>query len=319
VQTTMKEIKMLNIKNSWQKWSIKNHNLCEENTILYNFNILIIWSPFILVLCSKHNFHWIIIHNVLSHLFPIIFCAYHSHINIYIMARKHINSYNLCRNPTLAKCGVKPNTSKVGDLESSGTSECSELDSKAQNTSHRGVLGVIGKVLKRRYRKWPRIGHLDICSPSYGQKKGQESNCQFDSRPQKVGNRPLSDLRIESAIRRWKDLDEGYKFGLDLVAIRSGSRELWPPKVPGLHPGQFRDNFGTPTWESREKEPFGCSLGGVSKRILYGGRWWLPSSPGRGVSRGPKCPWLVPTPKGVPECELTTWVVCFDADSCLIY
>jgi hypothetical protein len=24
-------------------------------------------------------------------------------------------------------------------------------------------------------------------------------------------------------------------------------------------------------------------------------------------------------PKGVPECELTTWVVCFDADSCLIY
>jgi hypothetical protein len=37
------------------------------------------------------------------------------------------------------------------------------------------------------------------------------------------------------------------------------------------------------------------------------------------VSRGPKCPWLVPTPKGVPECELTTWVVCFDADSCLIY
>jgi len=23
-----------------------------------------------------------------------------------------------------------------------------------------------------------------------------------------------------------------------------------------------RDSFGTPTWESREKEPFGCSLGG---------------------------------------------------------
>ncbi len=42
-------------------------------------------------------------------------------------------------------------------------------------------------------------------------------------------------------------------------------------------------------------------------------------SPGRGESCGPKCPWLVPTPKGVPECELTTWVVCFDADSCLIY
>jgi hypothetical protein len=135
----------------------------------------------------------------------------------------------------------------------------------------------------------------------------------------RAGNRSLPDLQIESAIRRWKDLDEGYKFGSDLVAIRPGSWELWPPKVPGLHPRQFRDNFRTPTWESREKEPFGCSLGGVAQRILYGGRWWLPPSPGRGVSRGPKCLWLVPTPKGVLECELTTWVVCFDADSCLIY
>jgi len=207
--------------------------------------------------------------------------------------------------------GVKPNTSKVGDLESSGTPECLEFDSKAQNTSHWGVLGVIGKVLKLRYRKWPRIGHLDICSPSYGQKKGRESNWQFDSRPQKVGNRPLPDLRIESAICRWKDLDEGYNFGLDLVAIRPDSWELWPPKVSGLHLGQFRDNFGTPTWESWEKKAFGCSLSWASQRILYGGRWWLPPSPGHGVSRGPKCPWLVPTPKGVPGCELTTcgWFV----------
>jgi len=142
---------------------------------------------------------------------------------------------------------------KSEDLESSGTPECSEFDSNAENTSHRGVLGVIRKVLKSRYRKWPRIGHLDICNPSYGQKKGRESNWQFDSRPLKVGNRPLPDLRIESAIRRWKDLDEGDKFGLDLVAIRLRSRELWALKVSRLHPGQFRDNFGTPTWESREK------------------------------------------------------------------
>jgi hypothetical protein len=85
--------------------------------------------------------------------------------------------------------------------------------------------------------------YLDICSPSYGQKKGQESNWQFDSRPLKVGNRPLPDLRIESAIRRCKDLDEVYKFGSDLVMIKLCSRELWAPKVPGLHPGQFRDKF----------------------------------------------------------------------------
>jgi hypothetical protein len=144
--------------------------------------------------------------------------------------------------PLWPSVGVKPNTSKVGDLESSGTPECLEFDSKAQNTSHWGVFCVIGKVLKPRYRKWPRIGHLDICSPNYGQKKGRESNWQFDSRPLKVGNQPLPDLRIESAIRRWKDLDEGYKFGLDFVAIRLCSQELWAPEAPGLHPGQFRDS-----------------------------------------------------------------------------
>jgi hypothetical protein len=38
--------------------------------------------------------------------------------------------------PLWPSVGVKPNTPKVGDLESSGTPECLELDSKAQNTSH---------------------------------------------------------------------------------------------------------------------------------------------------------------------------------------
>jgi hypothetical protein len=144
---------------------------------------------------------------------------------------------------TWSSVGVKPNTWKSGDLESSGTPECSELDSKGQNSSHWGVLSVIGKVLKRRYLKWPRIGHLDICSPSYGQKKGRESNWQFDSRPLKVRNRPLPDVRFGSATWSWKDLDEGYNFGSDLVAIQLRSRELWQFKVPGVPPGQFRDSI----------------------------------------------------------------------------
>jgi hypothetical protein len=38
--------------------------------------------------------------------------------------------------PLWPSVGVKPNTSKVGDLEPSGTPEWLELDSKAQNTSH---------------------------------------------------------------------------------------------------------------------------------------------------------------------------------------
>jgi hypothetical protein len=127
----------------------------------------------------------------------------------------HFKSYHKfsVASPLWPSAGVKPNTCKVGDLESSGTPECLELDNKAQNTLHWGVFGVVGKVLKRSYRKWPRIGHLDICSLSYGQKKGQESNWQFDSRPLKVGNQPLPDIRFGSATWCSKDLDKGYNFG----------------------------------------------------------------------------------------------------------
>jgi hypothetical protein len=138
---------------------------------------------------------------------------------------------------------VKPNTWKSWDLESFGTPECSELDSKGQNTWHWGVIGVIEKVLKGRYRKCPRIGNSDICSPSYGQKKGRESNCQFDSRPLKVGNRCLPDVRFGSAIQRWKDLDEGYNVDSDLVTIQLCSRELWRFKVPGVPSGQNQDSI----------------------------------------------------------------------------
>jgi len=89
--------------------------------------------------------------------------------------------------------------------------------------------------------------------------------------------------------------------------------QLWFRPCPDLSSGRgamnvqsletpTRDSFGTPTWESQEKEPFGCSLGGELQSILYGERWWLPPSPGRGESCVSTCPWLVPTPKGVPEC-----------------
>jgi hypothetical protein len=116
------------------------------------------------------------------------------------------------------------------------------------------------------------------------------------------------------------------------MALKSSWRELqlWFRARPDLHSGRgamtvqspgtpTQDSFGTPTWESREKEPFGCSLRGETQRILYGGRWWLPPSPGRGESSSPSCPWLVPTPKGVPECELTLLWLVLDADSCLIF
>jgi hypothetical protein len=89
-----------------------------------------------------------------------------------------------------------------------------------------------------------------------------------------------------------------------------------PGTPPGIISGQFRDSDpGVPrksdirAWVPRSVTKY--TIGSMVVAYSRG--------PGCGVSRGPKCPWLVPTPKGVPECELTTWVVCFHADSSLIY
>jgi hypothetical protein len=79
--------------------------------------------------------------------------------------------------PLWDKCEDETHTPKSGGkLESFGTPENSELDCRGQNTSHWGFLYINGKVLKCRCPKWPRMNHLDIPSPSYGQKKGWESN-----------------------------------------------------------------------------------------------------------------------------------------------
>ncbi len=159
---------------------------------------------------------------------------------------------------------------------------------------------------------------MDIFNPSYGQNKGRESNCQTGSLTpdhKKVGIYLFltSELRVRYVVGKISTRATT----LVQTSLRSdfsvGSYEL--PKSRDSN----RDNFGTPTWESREKEPFGCSPRSVVQRILYGGRWWLPPSSGHGVSCGPKCPWLVPTPKGVPECKLTTLWFVLDAESSLIY
>jgi hypothetical protein len=42
------------------------------------------------------------------------------------------------------------------------------------------------------------------------------------------------------------------------------------------------DSFKIPPWESRDKKSFGCGCCGEAQSILYGGRWWLPPSLGRG-------------------------------------
>jgi len=138
--------------------------------------------------------------------------------------------------PLWAKCENETHTPKSGNWESSGIPTTLELNNRGQNTLPWGVLYIFRKVLKRRCPKWPRMSHLDICSSSYGQKKGRESNWQFDSRPLKVGNRLLPDVYRVSETRHWKALKESYNSGLDLTLIGGRSREIWVPKIPGVQP-----------------------------------------------------------------------------------
>jgi hypothetical protein len=125
-------------------------------------------------------------------------------------------------------------TPKMGTWESSGTPETSEFEYKGQKVSPWSVLYIIGKLSKCKYRKWPPMSHLDICSTSYGKKKGRESNWQFDSRPLKVGNRPDPSVFRWSATHCWKALKEIYKFASNLIPIGGSSKELWVRKVQGV-------------------------------------------------------------------------------------
>jgi len=77
-----------------------------------------------------------------------------------------------------------------------------------------------------------------------------------------------------------------------------------------------RDSFGTPPWESREKVPFGCGSRGVTQRILYGGRWWLPPSLCRGESSESKVARGLSQHQMSAEWILTNLGLVLDAGSC---
>jgi hypothetical protein len=196
--------------------------------------------------------------------------------------------------PLWGKCEDETHTPKSGNLESSGTPKNSGFDCKGQNTSHWGVIYTVGKVLKCKCPKWPRMSHLDICSTSYGRKNDRESNWQFDSRPLKVGNRPDLGVCRWSATHCWKAFEERYKFSSYLILIGGLSWELWPPKVPGVQTGTVSKLlFGSPRTKSH------LDVGVVGKRREYymGEGDGFPRVRAVVSQVSPCCPWLVPTPR----------------------
>jgi hypothetical protein len=193
-------------------------------------------------------------------------------------------------------------------MESRWTPETLESDCRGQTSMSSGVLYIIGKLFEGRCLKWDRIAHLDIWNVSYGQKKGRESKWQFDSRPLEVRNRPLPNVRFESATRHWKALKESYNFALNLVLIGLYSREIWPPKVLGLQPGTVsRLHFGSPGKKSH------LDVGSVaSHRIYYKGEGGgFPQVRAMVSLVCPCCPWFVLTPMVLQLCtNHFVWVVC---------
>jgi hypothetical protein len=119
-----------------------------------------------------------------------------------------------------------PNELPFWELESQWTLKTSKSDCKGQNPLPWWFLYIIGKLLKCRCPKWARMTQLDICNTSYGQKKGQKSNWQFDFQPRKVRNRPDSLACRWHATCHWKALDEGYNFGLEPIPIGGLHKKL---------------------------------------------------------------------------------------------
>jgi len=110
--------------------------------------------------------------------------------------------------------------------------------------------------------KMLHMNHLDICSTSYGKKKGRESNWQFDSRPLKVGNRPDPGVQMEC--------DTPLESSQGELQVCFRPHPNWRSEqiiMNSQSPGSSnRDSFGIAPWESRDKKPFGC-------RCLKHGLW----------------------------------------------
>ncbi len=162
------------------------------------------------------------------------------------------------------------------ELDPKWTPKPSESNFRGQNSMACDIIYIIGKILEHRCLKWACIAHLDIWNTSYGQKKGRESNCQFDSWPQKVKNRPDLLVSRGGATYRCKTLDESYNFASDHISIGGFIAKLWGSKVTGI-----------PTWAISglpgQKATWIWAPWPVTKYIIRGkvvassklGPWWV--------------------------------------------
>jgi hypothetical protein len=104
-----------------------------------------------------------------------------------------------------------PSELPLWELKFQWTPESSKSNCRGQNPLDSRFFYIIGKFLEHTCLKWARITHLNTWNISYGQKKGLESNWQFDSRPLKVKNLPDFHACRRRATYHWKAFSENYK------------------------------------------------------------------------------------------------------------
>jgi hypothetical protein len=153
--------------------------------------------------------------------------------------------------------GWSPTLGKSEDLESSGTPECSKLDSKGKNTSHWGVLGVVGKILKRRYRKCPRIWQFGYLQPKLWAKEGPGVKLTVWL--------PTTKTRESMPSRH-----SIWACDMELERSRQGLQLRFRPRRDPSRQSRVMaiQSSGSPFRESREFVPLGCRCGGASQSIL---------------------------------------------------
>jgi hypothetical protein len=201
-----------------------------------------------------------------------------------------------------------PRQLPLWEMESRWTSKTPESNCRGQISMDCGVIYIIRKLLERRCLKWALLAHLNIWNTSYGQKKGRESNCQFDSRPQRVGNRPFLDVRFGSATRRVKALDESYNFASDRIVIKGLLAKLWGSKVPGVPFGAI---LGLPR-KSPGKNSHLDVASMENYRVYYKGEGGgFPQVRAVVSLVCPCCQWLVLAPRVLQLCtNHLVWVMC---------
>jgi hypothetical protein len=174
-----------------------------------------------------------------------------------------------------------PSELPLWQFESQWIFESSKGNCMGQNSLDWQVPFIIGNLLELRCLKWARMTHLDTSNTSYGQMKGQESNCQFNSRrqfdswPLKVENRPNFLAWRWHATYLWKDFKEGYNFASNLTSIKGLHTKLWASKVTGL---SILGISGLPLGSPGTKWHSGASLMAKHKEYYKGGGGGFPQA-----------------------------------------